>query len=217
MSPEYAVDGLYSTKSDVYSFGVIVLEIVSGKRNRGFSHPEHNLNLLGHAWRLHMEGRSVEMIDALIKNSCNLNEVLRSIHIGLLCVQRSPEDRPSMSSVVFMLGGEGALPEPKQPGFFTEREISAANYSVQQIYSIKQISDSNLPANGLTSRCVQRSPEDRPSMSSVVFMLGGEGALPEPKQPGFFTEREISAANYSSNNHDSSSANGLTVTLLDAR
>ncbi|RVW37237.1 G-type lectin S-receptor-like serine/threonine-protein kinase [Vitis vinifera] len=57
MSPEYAIDGLYSTKSDVFSFGVLVLEIVSGKRNRGFSHPDHSLNLLGHAWTLYMEGR----------------------------------------------------------------------------------------------------------------------------------------------------------------
>jgi hypothetical protein len=32
----------------VFSFGVLVLEIVSGKRNWGFTHPEHELNLLGH-------------------------------------------------------------------------------------------------------------------------------------------------------------------------
>ena len=48
MSPEYAIDGLYSIKSDVFSFGVLVLEIVSGKRNRGFYHPDHQHNLLGH-------------------------------------------------------------------------------------------------------------------------------------------------------------------------
>ncbi|WRX29238.1 Protein kinase domain - like 10 [Theobroma cacao] len=48
MSPEYAIDGWFSIKSDVFSFGVLVLEIVSGRRNRGFSHPDHNLNLLGH-------------------------------------------------------------------------------------------------------------------------------------------------------------------------
>ena len=46
MSPEYASEGLYSTKSDVFSFGVLVLEIVSGKRNRGFNHSDGNLNLL---------------------------------------------------------------------------------------------------------------------------------------------------------------------------
>ena len=48
MSPEYAIDGLYSTKSDVFSFGVLVLEIVSGKRNRGFYNPNYYINLLGH-------------------------------------------------------------------------------------------------------------------------------------------------------------------------
>ena len=48
MSPEYAVHGQYSIKSDVFSFGVLILEIISGKKNRGFHHPEHHLNLLGH-------------------------------------------------------------------------------------------------------------------------------------------------------------------------
>ncbi|XP_052207519.1 G-type lectin S-receptor-like serine/threonine-protein kinase At4g27290 [Diospyros lotus] len=121
MSPEYVVDGLFSIKSDVFSFGVLVVEILSGKRNRGFFHPDHHLNLLGHAWRLFQEDRSMEMIDEPLRESCYLSEVMRSIHVGLLCVQRSPDDRPSMAAVVLMLGSDGALPEPKQPGFFTER------------------------------------------------------------------------------------------------
>ena len=48
MSPEYAVHGQYSIKYDVFSFGVLILEIVSGKKYKGFCHPEHHLNLLGH-------------------------------------------------------------------------------------------------------------------------------------------------------------------------
>jgi len=127
MSPEYAVDGLFSVKSDVFSFGVLLLEIVSGKRNRGFFHPDHYLNLLGHAWTLHKEDRSIELIDLTVRESCCPSEVLRSIHVGLLCVQQHPEDRPSMSSLVLMLGGEGSLPCPKQPGFFTDRNLYEAN------------------------------------------------------------------------------------------
>ncbi|KAG7542033.1 Protein kinase domain [Arabidopsis thaliana x Arabidopsis arenosa] len=47
MSPEYAMDGIFSTKSDVFSFGVLLLEIISGKRNKGFYNSNHDLNLLG--------------------------------------------------------------------------------------------------------------------------------------------------------------------------
>ncbi|GAB4841100.1 hypothetical protein Ancab_039673 [Ancistrocladus abbreviatus] len=125
MSPEYAIDGLFSLKSDVFSFGVLVLEIVSGNRNRGFSHPDHHHNLLGHAWKLYNEGESSKMIDpALVEQSNNTTQILRSIHIGQLCVQELPEDRPTMSSVVFMLGSENELPQPKQPGFFITRILT---------------------------------------------------------------------------------------------
>ncbi|XP_076921298.1 G-type lectin S-receptor-like serine/threonine-protein kinase At4g27290, partial [Bidens hawaiensis] len=130
ISPEYAVHGRFSIKSDVFSFGVLMLEIVSGKKNRGFSHKDHNDNLLGHAWRLYKEGRASEVMDAAIKGSCNVSEVLRSIHVGLLCVQHNANDRPTMLSVVLMLVSESVLPEPKQPAFFTgenDREVQSVS------------------------------------------------------------------------------------------
>ncbi|KFK29234.1 hypothetical protein AALP_AA7G107000 [Arabis alpina] len=70
MSPEYQIDGYFSLKSDVFSFGVLVLEIVSGRRNRGFCNQEHKLNLLGHAWRLYTEEKAYELIDEAFKESC---------------------------------------------------------------------------------------------------------------------------------------------------
>ncbi|GLT37752.1 hypothetical protein SLA2020_120530 [Shorea laevis] len=132
MSSEYAVDGLFSVKSDVFSFGVLVLEIVTGKRNRGFWHPDHHHNLLGHAWRLWIEGGPMELIDSVLGDFCAPSEVLRCIHVGLLCVQHRPEDRPNMATVVLMLGGESALPQPKQPGFFTERSLPEAESTGSQ-------------------------------------------------------------------------------------
>ena len=49
MSPEYALEGLFSVKSDVYSFGVVLLEIIGGKRNTtGFYQSEGALSLLGY-------------------------------------------------------------------------------------------------------------------------------------------------------------------------
>ncbi|KAF5794639.1 putative protein kinase RLK-Pelle-DLSV family [Helianthus annuus] len=119
ISPEYAANGLFSVKSDIFSYGVLLLEIVSGKKNRGFFHEDDlDVNLLGHAWRLYKDGKSLDLIDASLGVSWLINEVLRSIHIGLLCVQHRAEDRPTTAVVVAMLAGEGSLPSPKKPAFF---------------------------------------------------------------------------------------------------
>ncbi|KAH9651143.1 G-type lectin S-receptor-like serine/threonine-protein kinase [Citrus sinensis] len=141
MPPEYAIDGLFSVKSDVFSFGVLVLELVYGTRNRGFHHVDHHHNLLGHAWRLWTEDRPVELIDKSLEDTYSLSEALRCIQVGLLCVQQRPEDRPNMASVVLMLSGERSLPQPKQPGFFTERNLpeSESSSSNQTFHSSNQI------------------------------------------------------------------------------
>ncbi|KAM3696582.1 hypothetical protein ACB098_06G051000 [Castanea mollissima] len=130
MSPEYAGYGQFSIKSDVFSFGVLVLEIVSGKRNREFCHFDDHLNLLGLAWRLWIEDQAMELIDKSIGDMFTLcDQVLRCIHVGLLCVQQRPEDRPDMSSVVLMLSSESLLPKPRQPGFYSEKARPIADSS----------------------------------------------------------------------------------------
>ncbi|GMN65511.1 hypothetical protein TIFTF001_038865 [Ficus carica] len=129
MPPEYAVEGKFSMKSDVFSFGVLLLETVSGKRNTRFSHPDHHHNLLGHAWLLWNQGKAMELMDARFdKDSIVESQLLRCIHVGLLCVQKFSEDRPPMNSVVLMLANEGGkLPPPKEPGFFMERSSDNVN------------------------------------------------------------------------------------------
>ncbi|KAK4787176.1 hypothetical protein SAY86_011009 [Trapa natans] len=128
ISPEYAMEGLFSIKSDVYSFGVLILEIVSGRRNTGFRSSEHS-NLIGHAWHLWNEGEVMELVDPAIVAFTPRSEVERCIHVGMLCVQDSPAERPSMSSVILHLESEAAaLPCPSQPTFTSRREIDPHDY-----------------------------------------------------------------------------------------
>ncbi|KAI3809971.1 hypothetical protein L1987_19576 [Smallanthus sonchifolius] len=74
MAPEYAGHGIFSIKSDVYSFGVLVLEIVCGEKNRGFVDKEHCNNLIGHAWGLHNEGRSLQLVAKCLGESINVSQ-----------------------------------------------------------------------------------------------------------------------------------------------
>nr|POE45869.1 g-type lectin s-receptor-like serine/threonine-protein kinase [Quercus suber] len=54
-------------------------------------------------------------------------------------------------------------------------------------------------------------------MSSVVVMLGSESALPQPKQPSFFLEKDSKEKHCFSSKQESSSTYEKTITLLDAR
>lgn len=78
------------------------------------------------AWFLWKASKPLELMDECFKNTFVGSQVVRCVQIGLLCVQKHPEDRPDMISVYSMLStDEGTLPEPKEPGFFIER-----NYNV---------------------------------------------------------------------------------------
>ncbi|XP_074307605.1 cysteine-rich receptor-like protein kinase 8 [Silene latifolia] len=134
MPPEYVLHGHVSVKSDFFSFGVLVLEIVSGQRISCFQIGVNPENLLSFAWKNWIQGKAWNLVDPTLKGASS-TEILRCIHIGLLCVQHNLADRPTMSSVGLMLSSESvSLQIPSQPAFFT-----------------KSSTPSNAPPQGTTS------------------------------------------------------------------
>ncbi|MBA0729084.1 hypothetical protein Golax_020510, partial [Gossypium laxum] len=118
MAPEYAMHGQFSVKSDVFSFGVLVLEILSGQKNSSFHKGDNVDDLLSYAWRNWKDGTANELVDSTLKDS-SATEVMRCLHIGLLCVQENVAERPNMASVALMLTSYSVtLPLPSQPAFF---------------------------------------------------------------------------------------------------
>jgi hypothetical protein len=113
------------------------------------------------AWAAWKEYRAVELIDSNIGETYIESEVLRCMHISLLCVQENPHD---------------------------------------------------------SLLCVQENPHDRLTMASVILMLGStEMELGAPKGPGFIYKNVLAESNLQANQKDCSSANEVTISLLDAR
>ncbi|KAF5945807.1 hypothetical protein HYC85_016035 [Camellia sinensis] len=140
MSPEYAMDGLFSVKSDVFSFGVMMLEIISGKKNTSFYRPDRALNLLGYAWELWKEGNGLELVDQALVETSSISEAMRYIQVGFLCVQEIAADRPNMLDIVSMLTTETmVLPTPKQPAF--SKIMGVTNASMPKTPELCSIND----------------------------------------------------------------------------
>nr|XP_023885858.1 cysteine-rich receptor-like protein kinase 10 [Quercus suber] len=135
MAPEYAMFGQFSIKSDVFSFGVLILEIVSGQKITSFCNEENTEHLLIYAWKNWREGTISNLIDPTLSNS-PITEIMRFIHIGLLCVQENVADRPNMASVVLMINSNSiAITTPTQPASFMRSNVLPATSLQQDIGS----------------------------------------------------------------------------------
>ncbi|XP_024521955.1 cysteine-rich receptor-like protein kinase 2 isoform X2 [Selaginella moellendorffii] len=100
MAPEYALNGQLSDKIDVYSYGIVILETVSGKRNRDRS-------LVDEAWQIHADAGGVfgDFVDPKLENEVSNSQALQLVTLALMCTQDLPQARPSMPHVVAMLAG----------------------------------------------------------------------------------------------------------------
>uniref|UniRef100_A0A7N0VGK0 Protein kinase domain-containing protein n=1 Tax=Kalanchoe fedtschenkoi TaxID=63787 RepID=A0A7N0VGK0_KALFE len=144
MAPEYAMHGKFSVKSDVYSFGILLLEIISGQKYNRFCIGGEPYELTSFAWDSWKVGTATNMIDPTIFSGPR-NDILRIIHIGLLCVQDSVSARPTMASVINMFNNTSlSLPLPSKPAYLatieSEKTITSGSAGKVGAQSVNWIS-----------------------------------------------------------------------------
>jgi serine/threonine protein kinase len=145
MAPElfYKNIGGVSYKSDVYSFGMLLMEMASRRKNVN-SFVEHSSQIYFPTWvynQLH-DGKDIQMEDGTEEEK---KMIKKMIIVALWCIQMKPSDRPSMSNVVEMLGGEvECLQMPPMPTLSSpDRPIMNAGENSSQSYSSIQSYESN--------------------------------------------------------------------------
>ncbi|RID53051.1 hypothetical protein BRARA_G00478 [Brassica rapa] len=168
MAPEYVMRGHLTEKADVYSFGVVAMEIVSGKSNANYT-PDNECCIGLHDWVLNQyfptricvacltrflifqfqafvlqkKGAFSEILDPKLEGLYDVMEAERMIKVSLLCSNKSPTLRPTMSEVVKMLEGETEIEQIiSDPGVYGD-ELRFKRSS--------EIGTSSLPSDYLVS------------------------------------------------------------------
>ncbi|CAL5403544.1 unnamed protein product [Camellia sinensis] len=86
----------------------------------------------GWAWENWKEGSCLKFIDPSIRETCDIQEALKCIAVGLLCVQEFPRDRPTRYIAILMRSNENvSIPSPKEPAFSTCRSSNTVSYPSQ--------------------------------------------------------------------------------------
>lgn len=132
LPPEYARFGFYSVKTDVYAFGILVLEIITGKKITSVT--EDDQYLLNYAWMHWRRGSVLKMVDSSFKRTCSSDQVMRCVHVALLCVQESVTVRPVMRTVIQMLSSDSLnLPSPTQPAWGVNESLHQTTGSTNEV------------------------------------------------------------------------------------
>ncbi|XP_059063679.1 putative leucine-rich repeat receptor-like serine/threonine-protein kinase At2g24130 [Cryptomeria japonica] len=106
IAPEYGLGGNVSTVGDVFSYGILILEMVTRKRPSDDMFVG-DMNLQN--WvRSAFPNRLADIVDSRLFRDVNENMednrcLLSFIHVGLLCSNVSPRERPSMRDVAKVL------------------------------------------------------------------------------------------------------------------
>ena len=106
VNAEYGYCLRITEKSDVYSYGVVLLEVLTGKEPTDNRIPEgvHIVTWVSKALReRRTELTTILDPQLLLRSGTQLQEMLQVLGVAVLCVNPSPEERPTMKDVIAML------------------------------------------------------------------------------------------------------------------
>ncbi|XP_031403772.1 LRR receptor-like serine/threonine-protein kinase RCH1 [Punica granatum] len=152
IAPEYGYMMKITEKSDVYSFGVVMLEVLTGKQPIDPTIPD-GLHIVD--WVRQRRG-GVEVLDPSLRARPDpeIEEMLQTVGVAMLCVNPSPNDRPTMKDVEAMLG---EIRKDREEGMKVDMRSNCHEYGEEET------------SNGKRSNAVGSNNNASFSASSVLF------------------------------------------------
>ncbi|KAL6224763.1 hypothetical protein ACLB2K_003618 [Fragaria x ananassa] len=98
--PNHLFKSQLSMKSDVYSFGVVLLQILTGLTACDYSQPQERLSLVDWAIPLLSHKTKLQTISDADKHLYISQEATETAKLAQKCLNRYPQERPSMEEVV---------------------------------------------------------------------------------------------------------------------
>ncbi|XP_071702259.1 probable serine/threonine-protein kinase PBL19 [Rutidosis leptorrhynchoides] len=100
-APEYAETGRLKSKSDVWSFGVVLFEILTGRQAIDRSRAKGEQKLIEWVKRYPTDSRNFWMLmDPRLKNQYSVDAARNIAKLGVSCLCKNPDSRPTMTQVV---------------------------------------------------------------------------------------------------------------------
>ncbi|XVE97436.1 hypothetical protein REPUB_Repub03eG0019400 [Reevesia pubescens] len=97
LDPEVGFIGKSTPESDVYSFGMVVIEVVCGRRSKGFM--EEN-SLVDYVWNSYGQNELLECVDRQLEGKFDEEQVKRTLKVGLACLHPDSTQRPKIRKAV---------------------------------------------------------------------------------------------------------------------
>ncbi|KAL6907525.1 hypothetical protein ACP4OV_002564 [Aristida adscensionis] len=118
LAPEWILGLPITGKADVYSYGMMLLELISGRRNRDTGRGMGYFPLWA-ATRVG-EGRFAELLDERLAGDADAEELGRACNVACWCIQQSEALRPTMGEVVQVLEGAVRAATPPVPRYLEQ-------------------------------------------------------------------------------------------------
>ncbi|CAM8887791.1 unnamed protein product [Rhodiola kirilowii] len=119
LAPEWISGEAITPKADVFSYGMVLLEMISGRRNRETADDE-----LDHYFPKRVldtvskeDSEVSKLLDERLEGNADLQELVRACRVACWCIQDDEKDRPTMGKVVQILEGVSEISIPPIPRF----------------------------------------------------------------------------------------------------